>query len=69
MASDEPRTCVICRQPLPPKSKLTTANVVRDEAERSGWTGEPNSDGTVVVDMCLQCQIARSHARRYPPLE
>lgn len=69
MASDEPRTCVICRQPLPPKSKLTMANVAREEAERSGWAGEQNSGDTVTVNMCLQCQIARSHTRRYPPLE
>lgn len=56
--------CVICRQPLPPKSKLTTANVAREEAERSGRAGEPNADGTIVVDICLQCQIARSRARQ-----
>ena len=64
MEIHEQRTCVICRQPLPLKSKLTLACVPREEAERNGWTGEQNSDSTVTIDMCLQCQIDRSKSHK-----
>jgi hypothetical protein len=60
----EPSSCVICRQPLPQTSKLTLVTVSRDEAEQNGWTGHENPDGTLKVDMCLQCQIQRSNSRR-----
>jgi hypothetical protein len=30
------------------------------EAEQNGWGGKENSDGMMMVDMCLQCQIDRS---------
>jgi hypothetical protein len=30
---------------------------------QNGWTGHENSDGTVMVNMCLQCQIDRSKSR------
>ncbi len=59
----EPQSCVICHQPLPQNSKLTVASVPREEADRNEWTRHENSDGMVMVNMCLQCQIARSKTR------
>src|SRR5690348_17337812 len=58
--STDLRNCVICYQPLPARSKLTLASVSRSEAEQNGWGGQENSDGMMMVDMCLQCQIDRS---------
>jgi hypothetical protein len=50
----EPQSCVTCRQPLPGNSKLTLVSVSREEAERNGWSGAENPNGTVIVGMCLQ---------------
>jgi len=46
------------------RSKLTLVSVLRKEAEEKGWAGEENSDGTLTVDMCLQCQIDRSENQK-----
>jgi hypothetical protein len=59
----ESQSCAICHQPLPGNSKLATASVPAGEAAQNGWNGYPNADGTVRVDMCLQCQIDRSKNR------
>jgi hypothetical protein len=60
----ESRECVNCHQPLPLGSKLTLTSVSQEEAERNGWIGQENSDGTLTVDMCLQCQINRSKNKK-----
>ena len=52
--------CVQCHQPLPGMSKLNKQAVPEEEAAARGWIGTRNSDGTVTVSMCLQCQIERS---------
>jgi hypothetical protein len=67
MALSEQRSCVDCHQPLPPRSKLTLASVPLEETELNGWTGQQNPDGTITVDMCLQCQIDRSKDRKGAP--
>ena len=59
----ESQSCAVCHQPLPPNSKLTLASVSREEAEQNGWTGHENPEGTITVNMCLQCQIDRSKSR------
>jgi hypothetical protein len=64
MAPNEQRSCVVCEQPLPMKSKFAQAEISRDEAERHGWQGETNAKDTVTVPMCLQCQIDRSKAQK-----
>ena len=56
----EPQSSVICHQPLPLNSKLTTASVPPEEAGQNGWNCHKNPDGTVLVGMRLQCQIDRS---------
>jgi hypothetical protein len=60
MMLNETRTCVVCRQPLPWKSRMTMAAVPQQEARDRGWTGQRNPDTTLGVDMCLPCQMARS---------
>ena len=52
--------CVQCHQPLPSMSKLNKQAVPEEEAAAKGWTGTRSGDGTVIVNMCLQCQIERS---------
>ena len=59
----ESKGCIICHQPLPGNSKLTTLSVPVEEALQNGWNGHRDPDGTVAVDMCLQCQIDRSKNR------
>jgi hypothetical protein len=65
----ESQSCAVCHQPLPRNSKLTLASVSREEAEQNGWTGHENPDGTVTVNMCLQCQIDRSNSRTMRELQ
>jgi hypothetical protein len=65
----ELQSCAICLQPLPTNSKLTLASVPREEAEQNGWTGHENPDGTMAVNMCLQCQIDRSNNRTMRELQ
>jgi hypothetical protein len=63
--ADGQRFCVCCRKPLPWVSKMTRRLVTEADANRNDWAGERNSDGSLWVDMCLQCQIARSdHEKR-----
>ncbi len=62
--SREPQHCVVCHQPLPRNSKVTLVSVPREEAEQNWWTAYEKPDGTVIVDMCLQCQIDRSKTTR-----
>jgi hypothetical protein len=57
LGSMESRSCVICHQPLPGNSKLTTASVPAEEAVQNGWNRHYDLGGTVAVRMCLQCQI------------
>jgi hypothetical protein len=62
----EQRACVICGKPLPAASKMTRSAVSFVEAASKQWAGEKNNDGTVSVDMCLQCQIARADEQSRP---
>jgi hypothetical protein len=56
----EARRCLACGKPLPPKSKMTVAVVSQEEADRRGWAGSKNTDGTVNVDLCLSCQMTHT---------
>jgi hypothetical protein len=44
---------------------MTQYNVSVQEANDNRWAGRENSDGTVAVDMCLQCQIDRSGRQKH----
>jgi hypothetical protein len=67
-SSNKQRSCVRCGQALPSMSKLTQQRVANDEADTFHWAGERNSDSTVTVDMCLQCQITRSERAKHPDI-
>jgi hypothetical protein len=56
----EVHQCVRCGKALPPASKMSRLAVTSAEATTNQWLGEENVDGTVSVEMCLQCQILRS---------
>jgi hypothetical protein len=45
---------------------MTRSTVTSVEAAAKQWAGEKNNDGTVSVDMCLQCQIARAGGQDRP---
>jgi RNA polymerase subunit RPABC4/transcription elongation factor Spt4 len=58
------RACVNCKNLLPSASKMSRLAVPSDEAASKQWLGDSDDDGTVIVDMCLQCQIERSERER-----
>ena len=60
----EPHSCVICHHPLPLNSKLITASVPPEEAGQNDWNGHKNRAGTVLVGMCLGCQVDRERSPR-----
>ena len=60
MYRGDERTCDGCGQKLPPKSKLSEQRVSAEEAARFGSAGTPNPDGSVTIDLCLQCRIVRA---------
>jgi hypothetical protein len=62
----EQRACVNCGKLLPSASKMTRSAVSSVEATSKQWAGDKNNDGTISVDMCLQCQIARSDSQNRP---
>jgi hypothetical protein len=58
------RSCVCCEKPLPWASKTTRRVVTEAEANDNQWPVQRHLDGTLSVDMCLQCQIARSDQQK-----
>jgi hypothetical protein len=55
------RYCDGCGQKLPPGSRLSLQAVSKEEAEGLGAAGVENSDGTVTVDLCLNCRVQRAN--------
>jgi hypothetical protein len=47
-------------------SKMTRPVITEAEADSNQRVGERNSDDTISVHMCLQCQIARSDHQKRP---
>jgi hypothetical protein len=60
MHRGDERMCDGCGQKLPPGSKLSEQMVPADEAARFGSGASPNPDGSVTIDLCLQCRILRA---------
>jgi len=58
------RTCVRCGKGLPGMSKMTEEKLTAEEAAKNGWLGRLGVDGSIIVAMCLQCQIERAEDRR-----
>jgi hypothetical protein len=55
------RYCDGCGQKLPPGSRLSLQVVSKEEAGALGAPGVENTDGTVTIDLCLNCRVQRSN--------
>jgi hypothetical protein len=60
MLREDGRHCDGCGQKLPPAAKLGQQTMSKEEAREYGSLAEANADGTVTIDLCLACRIARS---------
>jgi len=54
------RFCDGCGQKLPAGSKLSQQLVPQAEAAAMRATGVENPDGSVTIDLCLNCRIHRA---------
>jgi hypothetical protein len=54
------RYCDGCGQKLPPGSRLSLQALSKEEAAAMGAAGIENPDGTVTIDLCLNCRVQRS---------
>jgi len=61
MLRDQERFCDGCGQKLPPHSKLSQQAVPPKEAAAMGASGEPDADGNVIIDLCLNCRVKRAN--------
>ncbi len=64
LIAGEQRSCVCCGKSLPWASVTTQPSVSKAEAQQFNWPGREKPDGTVTINMCLQCQIQRSERRK-----
>jgi hypothetical protein len=55
------RYCDGCGQKLPPGSRLSLQVVSKEEAETLGAASVENPDGTVTIDLCLNCRVQRAN--------
>jgi len=60
------RYCDGCGQKLPPGSRLSLQVVSKQEAQALGAPGVENADGTVTIDLCLNCRVARANRIKHP---
>ena len=60
MVKNNGRYCDGCGQKLPPGSRLSLEVVSKEEAEAMGAAGMGNADGTVTIDLCLNCRVQRA---------
>ena len=65
MLKGEARFCDGCGQKLPAKSKLSEQSVPKSEAAGLGASGMENPDGTVVIDLCLDCRVKRANRMKH----
>ena len=61
MLKSNGRYCDGCGQKLPPGSRLSLQAVSKGEAEALGAVGVENADGTVTIDLCLNCRVQRAN--------
>jgi hypothetical protein len=61
MLQGQERLCDGCGQKLPRQSKLSQQAVPKTEAGAMGAEGQENPDGTVTIDLCLNCRVARAN--------
>ena len=65
MLRDGVRCCDGCGQKLPAGSKLSEQSVAREEALGIGAAGRENPDGSVSIDLCLNCRIQRANRLKH----
>lgn len=65
MLRDDERFCDGCGQKLPARSKLSQQAIAKDEAAERGVTGVQSPDGTVVIDLCLDCRVKRANRLKH----
>jgi hypothetical protein len=66
MLQDGDRFCDGCGQKLPPQSKLSQQKMSKDEATGLGVANsEESPDGTVTVDLCLNCRVQRANRLKH----
>ncbi len=63
MLRDDAIYCDSCGQKLPLSAKLAQQTLTEPEARGWGSVTAADPDGTVTVDICLACRIARARAR------
>jgi hypothetical protein len=61
MLQGEERFCDGCGQKLPAGSMLARQAVSKGEAAEMGSAAAANPDGTVTVDLCLDCRVKRAN--------
>jgi hypothetical protein len=66
MTAGQDKLCDGCGQKLPAASKLSNQVVSKDEAARYRPDAPPNPDGTVTIDLCLQCRVDRANRIKRP---
>jgi len=63
---DSERFCDECGQKLPPQSKLSQQAMSKNEATEMGVAAmRENPDGTVTVDLCLNCRVQRANRLKH----
>lgn len=65
MLRDDDRFCDGCGQKLPARSKLSQQSISKEEAVERGVTGIENPDGTVTIDLCLDCRVNRANQLKH----
>jgi hypothetical protein len=60
LVGEQPRACVRCGQPLLRASRMDRSTVTKAEVQSKQWRGEEQANGSIEVDLCLQCQIDRA---------
>ena len=66
MLREHERFCDGCGQKLPPQSKLSQQKMSKDEATQLGVAVmTENPDGTVTVDLCLNCRVQRANRLKH----
>ena len=65
MIQGHDRLCNGCGQKLPVGSKLSEQTLSTDEATLYGSPATPNPDGTVTIDLCLQCRVTRANQLKH----
>ena len=61
MLQGEERFCDACRQKLPRNSMLSRQTLPKNEAAELGADAPENPDGTVTIDLCLDCRVKRAN--------